>query len=179
VNARSLLCDLDRRGIRITAQGTRLVVDGPARELSDALIAELQSTKADLLVALGAEPGGVWSGEDWRAYYDERAAMAEFDGGLSHLQAEARAFACCVAEWLTRQRASTRPGRCAWCGEDERPGATVLPFGVEASGHTWLHAGCWPAWHTAQRAEAVAALTGAGLKVPPEFLSDFGKNRGA
>jgi len=44
-----------------------------------------------------------WSGEDWRAFFDERAGIAEFDGGLPRLEAEARAYACCVAEWLNRK----------------------------------------------------------------------------
>lgn len=120
-----------------------------------------------------------WTREDWKAFFDERAAIAEFDGKLPRPQAETRAFACCVAEWLNRRRSSTRPGRCAGCGEVERPGATVLPFGIEASGHTWLHSGCWPDWHAALQAEAIAALSGVGLEIPPEFPSDFGKNGSA
>ena len=58
-----------------------------------------------------------WTREDWKAFFDERAAIAEFDGKLPRPQAETRAFACCVAEWLNRRRAPTRPGRCAGCGE--------------------------------------------------------------
>ena len=27
-----------------------------------------------------------WSGEDWRAFFDERAGIAEFDGGLPRLE---------------------------------------------------------------------------------------------
>ena len=43
-------------------------------------------------------PGGDgWSGEDWRAFFDERAGIAEFDGGLPRDQAEARAFEDLVA----------------------------------------------------------------------------------
>ena len=34
----------------------------------------------------------------------------------------------------------------------------VVPFGTEPATHTWLHAECWPAWHLARRAEAIAAL---------------------
>ena len=39
-----------------------------------------------------------WSAEDWRAFFDERAGIAEFDGGLSRTEAEAGAFTHCVAE---------------------------------------------------------------------------------
>jgi hypothetical protein len=45
---------------------------------------------------------------DWQVYFDERAGIAEFDGKLPRLDAEARAFACCVAEWLTRDPARRR-----------------------------------------------------------------------
>jgi hypothetical protein len=34
----------------------------------------------------------------------------------------------------------------------------VLPFGNEPGTHAWLRAECWPAWHKARRANAVAAL---------------------
>jgi hypothetical protein len=34
-----------------------------------------------------------WSAEDWQAFFDKRAGIAEFDGGLPRAQAEAQAFA--------------------------------------------------------------------------------------
>src|SRR5207342_393585 len=43
-----------------------------------------------------------WSAEDWQVFFDERAGIAEFDGGLPRGAAEAGAFACCVVEWLNR-----------------------------------------------------------------------------
>jgi hypothetical protein len=57
--------------------------------------------------------GHCWSGEDWRAFFDERAAIAEFDGGLPREQAEARAFTYCVAEWLNRNPPRINNGRTA------------------------------------------------------------------
>ncbi len=76
----------------------------------------------------------VWSSEDWRAFFDERAGVAEFDGGLPRPEAEARSFDCCVAEWLNRNFVRSPPGRCLACGavgEDQEP---LLPFGTEVSG---------------------------------------------
>jgi hypothetical protein len=58
-----------------------------------------------------------WSGEDWRAFFDERVAIAEFDGGVPRQQAEARAFTCCVAEWLNRNRMRSSPDSCLRCDE--------------------------------------------------------------
>ena len=80
-----------------------------------------------------------WSGEDWRAFFDERAGIAEFDGGLPRLEAEARAFTCCVAEWLNRNPVRSSSDRCLRCGEAEKGRDPLLPFGTETTGHAWLH----------------------------------------
>ena len=37
-----------------------------------------------------------WTDEDWQALFDERAAIAEFDGGLLRLDAEALARKHCI-----------------------------------------------------------------------------------
>jgi hypothetical protein len=122
---------------------------------------------------------GSWSGEDWRAFFDERAGIAEFDGGLPRLEAEARAHACCVAEWLNRNPVRSSPGRCPRCGEAEQSHDPLLPFGSETAGHAWLHTRCWPAWSAARKAEAVAAIEAMGIATPAEFPNDFDKNGGA
>jgi hypothetical protein len=36
---------------------------------------------------------------DWREWYEERAAIAEYDGGLSRRLAERSARECVLAEW--------------------------------------------------------------------------------
>ena len=105
-------------------------------------------------------PGGDgWSGEDWRAFFDERAHAARHVGGLPHDQAEACAFACCISEWLDRNPMHTAPGRCHGCGEAEHGNDLLLPFGTEPTRHAWLHSRCWPAWHASRKAEAVAAFS--------------------
>ena len=76
-----------------------------------------------------------WSGEDWRAFFDERVAIAEFDGGVPRQQAEARAFTCCVAEWLNRNRMRSSPDSCLRCDEAKQGHDPLLPFGVEPTGH--------------------------------------------
>lgn len=54
------------------------------------------------LIETDINNNGSWDAADWQAYYDERAAIAEYDGGLSRAEAEALAFESCVAEWLIR-----------------------------------------------------------------------------
>jgi hypothetical protein len=105
----------------------------------------------------------MWDGADWRAYFNERAGIAEHDGGLSRADAEARAYECCVAEWLIRNPTSSEPGCCAWCGRENGTHCQVLPFSTGETGHTWLHSGCWPAWYADRRLQAVEGLAGAGI----------------
>lgn len=144
-------------GVRIGIDGDALTLDAdtaPSPEMLDLLVRH----KARVIALLRTGRDGR-SGEDWRAFFDERAAIAEFDGGLPRNQAEARAFACCVVEWLNRNPACSMPGHCLGCGEADHGQDPLLPFGIEATGHAWLHSRCWPAWHASRKAEAVAALS--------------------
>jgi hypothetical protein len=106
-----------------------------------------------------------WSTEDWLAFYVERSAIAQHDAGQSKSQAEARAFECCVAEWLTQHPVASDPDAgCDWC-HTEKPGYVILPVGLEKTGVAWVHDECWPAWHQQRRVQAISAL--AQLGIPP------------
>ncbi len=143
-------------GIRIRIDGDALALDADAAP-PPALLDLLARHKPEVLALL--RPGGDgWSGEDWRAFFDERAGVAEFEGGLPRDQAEVRAFGCCVAEWLNRNPVRSPPGRCLACGGSHHAHDLLLPFGTEPTGHAWLHSRCWAAWHASRKAEAVAAL---------------------
>jgi hypothetical protein len=102
--------------------------------------------------------------------HSERAGIAEFDGGLSRSQAEQRAFACCVVEWLNRNTVSSMPGRCLGCGGSDHSHDPLLPYGIEPTGHAWLHARCWPTWHQDRKAEAVAVLAAMGISAVSRVL---------
>ena len=104
-----------------------------------------------------------WQADDWRAFFDERAGIAEFDAKLPRPEAEALVFACCVAEWLIGHPVRSEPGRCLGCGLDDRPLDPLLPYGGETAGHVWLHAGCWRAWRAGREAEAADALAALGV----------------
>jgi hypothetical protein len=105
-----------------------------------------------------------WSAEDWQVFFDERAGVAEYDGGLPRPEAEARAFECCVVEWLNRNFEHSLPELCLACGERDSPHAPLLPHGTEPTGHVWLHSRCWPAWHVGRKDDAVAALKAMGIQ---------------
>jgi hypothetical protein len=148
-------------GIRIGIDGDALTLEADAAP-PPAVVDLLAQHKAGIIALLRPANDG-WSGEDWLAFFAERAAIAEFDGGLSHEQAENRAFACCVLEWLNSNPVRSPPGRCLVCGESEHAQNKLLPFGTEQTGHAWLHSRCWEAWHASRKAEAVAALLDFGI----------------
>lgn len=146
------------------AAGLELMVDGDALALSAAsappaaVLDALRQHKTEIIALLRRGSDG-WSREDWQGYFDERAGIAEFDGGLSRAEAEARAFECCVAEWLNRNPVRSSAGRCVECGCREEKWDKLLPFGAEPAGHAWLHPRCWETWHANRKAKAGAALS--------------------
>ena len=64
-----------------------------------------------------------------------------------------------------------RPGRA---GPDQRH--PPPPYGVETTGHVWLHARCWPSWHEDRKTQAVVILSSMGIAPPkmsvPDILGD-------
>jgi hypothetical protein len=150
--------------------GLRLGIDGDALTLeasaapSPAVIESLSRHKAEIIALLRPADDG-WSALDWWTLLRERARMAAVHG-LTGIEAEARAFDCCVVEWLNRNPVRSPSGRCLSCGQVEHSHDPLLPFGTEPTGHAWLHSRCWPAWHAARKAEAVAALAAIGIEQP-------------
>jgi hypothetical protein len=135
---------------------------------------DLSRHKADIVVLL--RPGrNSRSAEEWRAFFDERAGIAEFEGGLSRAVAEAHAFTCCVTEWMNYHPMRSLPGHCYGCGAIEQAGEPLLPFGTEDTGHAWLHSRCWPDWLTLQRTKAEAALRAMGIARSAELVDGSGK----
>ena len=104
--------------------------------------------------------------EDWRAFFDERAGIAEFDSGLPLAEAEIQAFACCVVEWLNHNPARSPSGRCIGCGGFDHAFDLLLPYGIEFTGHAWLHSRCWLIWHEGRKAQAAAMLSLMGITPP-------------
>lgn len=147
-------------GVRIGIDGDALTLTAEAAPPADVLDL-LSCHKAEVIALLRTGSDG-WSGEDWLALFDERAAIAEFDGGLPRQGAEMRAFDCCVVEWLNLNPARSPSGRCLGCGGSEHAHDKLLPS-TEPTGHAWLHSRCWPAWHAVRKAEAIAALAAMGI----------------
>ena len=116
-------------GIRVRIDGDDLELEAPAQP-PQAVLDLLSLHKADILRLLRPANDG-WSPEDWQVFFDERAGILEFDAGMPRAEAEARAFACCLTEWINRNPTPSAPGRCLACGGGERPCDPLLPFGTE------------------------------------------------
>ena len=87
----------------------------------------LSRHKAEIVALLRPGRDG-WSAEDWQVFFDERAGIAEFDGGLPRAEAEAQAFDCCVVEWLNRNPAALPAWslpRLRWQRARPRPAAAL------------------------------------------------------
>jgi hypothetical protein len=163
-------------GIRVGIDGDDLVLEAIAPPPS-VLLDLLSRHKTGIVTLLRLADDG-WSAKDWKVFFDERAGIAEFDGGLSRGQAEACAFAGCAVEWLNRNPMRSPPGRCLGCGRGDQAHDPVLPYEVESTGDAWLHSRCWPAGYMGRKAEAVAALEAMGIVAPANLPDDFGKNWG-
>src|SRR5262245_27981205 len=112
------------------------------------------------------QPVQAWDPVDWRAFFDERAGIAEYDGGLPRAEAEARAFDCCIAEWLLRNPIDSSADTCLGCGKSATIDEPLVAIGVVGSGEAWLHCGCVPAWRAARIHAAIAALSAMNIVAP-------------
>jgi hypothetical protein len=151
-------------GFHLGIDGDDLVLEAPAPP-PPAVIDLLSRHKAEVMALLRPAEDG-WSAEDWQIFFDERAGIVEFDGGLPRAEAEAQAFACCVVEWLNHNPERSPAGRCLDCGGLNHAHDPLLPYGVEPTGHAWLHSRCWPAWYEARKAKAAGALAAMGISAP-------------
>jgi len=161
-------------GVDIVLHGDDLVLEASSPP-PDAILDALSRKKAGIIALLRPGEDG-WSAEDWQEFFDERAGIAGFDGGLPRSEAEAQAFACCVAEWMNRHPQTSSPNGCLACGGGNIANDPLLSFGTESHDHAWLHSRCWAGWHQARQAEAVTALVAMGIEKPADFPNDFGKN---
>jgi hypothetical protein len=106
-----------------------------------------------------------WSAADWQAYFEERAAIREFDGRLPRVGAERLAFDDTVAHWLSAHPTSASDvEQCAHCGYRTR--GELLPV-LASGGHVWVHNKCWSDWYAARTREAVAAVGAMLMKHEP------------
>lgn len=150
------------------AAGVRLyVVDGGGLKWTSAtpppadLLARLRENKPLLIRALEAIDHRVdgdhrdGDAERWRDLFEERAAVREFDGGLSRADAEAAALGDLAATWRAENPLAANDGReCAFCGG---PGPCT-PVLAGEGGRAWLHRDCWEPMNAGREQDALAAV---------------------
>jgi hypothetical protein len=163
-------------GVDVVLNGDDLALQASSPP-PDAVLEALSRNKAGIVALLRPGDDG-WNAEDWQVYFDERAGVAEFDGGLSRGQAEAQAFACCVTEWMNRNPPTSSADRCLACGGNDSTNDPLSPFGADSHGHAWLHSRCWDGWFKSRKKEAASTLVAMGIEKPADFPNDFGKNGG-
>lgn len=101
--------------------------------------------------------------EDWRAVYEERAAIAEHDGGLDKKDAEQQAFDCTLVSWLNAHpEPVNNPDVCHYCG-GQLTDTDMLPIFNGPATHVWLHPRCHKPFIDRRREIAIAALKTFGL----------------
>jgi hypothetical protein len=160
VNAILAIAEARAAGVELGLDGDALALEASAPPPA-AVIESLLRHKAEIIALLRPADDG-WSALDWWRFFRERTRMATVHG-LTGIEAEARAFDCCFVEWLNRNPVRSPPGQCLGCGQTEHSDDPLLPFGTEPTGHAWLHSRCWPSWHAARKAEAIAALAQLGI----------------
>ena len=163
MSATSIIKDIRSSGGEIALADDGIKLKVPA-SLRDKAIIEIKGHKEAIRCALKDEIGDPWDNDDWCAFFDERAGIAEFDGRQTRAEAEVVALECCIFEWLTRNPHSSDAGRCAWCKELDQDGHNVVPFGTEEHRYTWLHSKCWNDWHQDRQKIARRALEHHGIK---------------
>jgi hypothetical protein len=165
MNHASMLKQARTDGLKITLTPEgEITARGPQPAIAKwTPILRLHRPEIIALLKADAAPVAQWDANDWAAFFNERAAVAEFDGGLSRHEAESMAYRSCVSEWLCQNFQISEPGQCAQCQRGDLSGRLVMPYGDAAHGHTWLHGECWPAWYAHRRLSANAALKSIGL----------------
>ena len=163
MNTVELLNELRAAGIEVAANGDNLALRA-AQEPSPDVLEKLRRHKPAILLLLRTHESR-WSADEWHDYFAERAAISEFDHGLSRADAEKNAFNHCVHEWLRQNPISSAPGICHQCLQ---PKGLIQPYftggDVHNPAHVWLHPNCANRWHEARRGSAIASLEALGLR---------------
>lgn len=156
--AEAIIAEARADGVTLDLTPEGQVVFKGSRAATERWLPILRGAKPALAAYLRRQSDGSnWSAADWRAHYDERAGMLEYDGGLSRTEAEARAREWVTAEYMVRAHKPTVPGICAHCGAAGHEQA-VIPHGTVTAGHVWLHSRCWRVWYDRQVQGAREAL---------------------
>jgi hypothetical protein len=163
MSAAEVLKELRAAGVEVAANGDNLSLRAD-QEPSPEVLEKLRQYKPAILRLLKTLESK-WSIDEWHDYFAERAAISEFDHGLTRVDAEKNAFSHCVQELLRQNPISSAPGVCHQCLQ---PKGLIQPYftggDVHNPAHVWLHPNCAVRWHEARRDSAIASLEALGLR---------------
>lgn len=149
MSATSLIAEAQAAGVHLSLLGRDRITWACETDPPPGLIDRIRAAKADVLAALQVDEA-----DHWRTFFEERAAIREYDGGLTRPDAEARALQDAIAHWLARNPLS--PGvpedGCIHCA-----GALPVDYRVAVlagPGHAWLHPTCMQEMNEARLALA-------------------------
>ena len=150
-------------GVKIGLDGGDLVLEASAPP-PGAVIEALSRHKPGIVAILQSDTSG-WSVTEWQDFYQERAAIMEYDGKCSRQEAERQALEWCITNWLA---ANPPDGLCdelcAACGDPVgRIGEDAIPLLAGKESHAWVHHACVDRWRMKWRGLAVAALAKMGV----------------
>lgn len=117
------------------------------------------------VVSVVAPDSRSWRAEDWRAHYEERAAIRQHLGGYDRTTAEMLAYGELLTDWHRERGAKPDPARCAGCGF-ALAGRPAHAFPDGAGVHTDRDLECWTAYGVRWRAAAAEALARLGIARP-------------
>lgn len=129
MSADAILAWADQLGVQVCVDGDNLKARWKSQHPPPAdLIAALRENKSSILAALTVPSDA----DGWRDHFEERAAIREYDDGVSRDDA--------VQHWLAKNplQPSDRKVGCVYCGRTG-PDTPILANG----GHAWLHRDCW------------------------------------
>jgi hypothetical protein len=145
-------------GVQVKADGNSLLLEAPIEPASE-LVQALATYKAEILALLKAN-GSEWDRHDWLAYFDERAAIAEYDGGFGRLDAELNALEDCVDHWLVKHPpAIPETFLCLECLLPVLRNQTPIEVAGAFGRCGLLHPQCAAGWKVTRRIEARRQLS--------------------
>jgi hypothetical protein len=141
-------------GVAVSLKGEGLLLEATA-EPPQAVLDALSRHKPDIVQLLRLDGVG-WSLDDWRAFFEERAGIAEFDGKYPRIDAEINAFEECVDRWLALNPPTIHsPNTCLLCQKQTSAHDIDLARTVRISKEpAHLHPGCAARWKQFRRVEA-------------------------
>ena len=140
--------------VEVWLEGDRLKLKAPKRPPQQVLKL-LEANKRAIMIVLRPDDAS-WSAEDWKAYFEERVALAKRD--FPRAAAELIALLDTADRWLAVHPPQlAAAGFCSHCSKEVEPPGQVVVTGANGQMGS-LHAECAFRWRNVRRLQAIASL---------------------